>query len=372
LPNAKSARSKIDVIDQEILKLLAERFGLAREVGASKKAQAKAAGLKKPAIYVPEREEQVYRRLHKLADQEKLPWGLVQAVFADVISLCRAVQGQMTAHVLGPSGTHSEWAARANFGSGIILKFHNTIPQAIKAAEQAVDLGDPNAVAVVPIENSLEGTVTSTVDAMTATSLKLVGEGYYRVRHALFSKSKTLSEIKTIYSHPMALAQCSRWIQENLPNAKLVQVASTAEAAHNLKRGAGAIANPYLALELKPPLVIDNIHDSVENTTRFGILGAREPEPADPVVGDKTSLVFSLPNKVGSLFDAIQLFSKSGLNMTKIESRPHRGLQWEYLFYIDIDGHAADPKVAKVLKAFGGKVRNFKILGAYPKGHLWN
>ena len=375
MPNVKSGpsqiRSQIDGIDEEILQLLAERLKLARQVGAVKTANAKKAGLKKPSVLALEREEAVLRRLHRLADARHLPWPLVQEIFSEVISMCRAVQGTVTAHVLGPVGTHSDWAARSRFGTAAQLKYHDSIPRAIKAAEQAAASGELDAVAVVPIENSLEGTVTATVDSILATSLKLVGEGYYRVRHSLLSRSKTLSGVKTVYSHPMGLAQCSRWLSENLPHARLVEVSSTASAAEHAQAGAGstaAIASPYLASSTLKALASD-IQDSLENTTRFGILGSQMPLASGD---DKTSLVFSLPNKSGSLAEAVQVFSRNKINMTKIESRPHRGLQWEYLFYVDIDGHASDAKILKVLESFGEKVRYFKILGTYPKGRPWN
>lgn len=377
MPNVKSApssiglRGKIDEIDSRLLELLAERLGLAREIGVAKAAAAKSAGKKRPTILVPEREEEIFRRLHRLADERRLPWPLVQAVFTDVIGLCRAAQGKVTAHVLGPAGTHSEWAARARFGESVELDFSDSIPRAIKAAEAAVAGGNPDAVAVVPIENSLEGTVNATVDALLATSLKLVGEGYYRVRHALLSKAATLGAVKTVYSHPMGLAQCGRWLTEHLPHVRQVEVSSTSEAARHAAAGStsiAAIASPYLAGGALKALAAD-IQDSLENTTRFGILGATAPQPTGD---DKTSLVFSLPNKSGALSEALEVFAKNKLNMTKIESRPHKGLQWEYLFYVDLDAHAGAPKVPKALESFGAKVRYFKILGAYPKGRPWN
>lgn len=376
MPNVKfdrsRIRSKIDEIDDEILRLLSNRLKLARDVGAHKMVEAKKAGLKKPSVLALEREETIYRRLHKLADAKHLPWPLVQDVFSDIISMCRAAQGRVTAHVLGPAGTHSEWAARARFGTAASIEFHDSIPRAIKAAEQAATSGELDAIAVVPLENSLEGTVTATVDSLLSTSLKIVGEGYYRVRHALLSRAKTLGEIKTVYSHPMGLAQCSRWLSENLPHAKLIEVSSTAEAARHAREGARSVASissPYLIGSGGLNAVAMDIQDSLENTTRFGILGA---QVAPPTGDDKTTLVFSLPNKPSALVTALSLFARNKLNMTKIESRPHRGLQWEYLFYVDIDGHVADPKITRVLDEFGDNVRYFKILGTYPKGRPWN
>jgi prephenate dehydratase/chorismate mutase len=378
LPNAKSApsgaiRGKIDEIDGQIVELLARRLGLAREIGSLKAAAAKRDGKRRPSVLVPEREEEIFRRLRGLAEAGKLPWPLVQAVFTEVISLCRAAQGKVEAHVLGPAGTHSEWAARSRFGEALELSLHDSIPRAIKAAEQAVASGNPNAVAIVPIENNQEGTVNATVDALLGTSLKLIGEGFYRVRHALLSRASDVRDVKTVFSHPMGFAQCGRWLHENLPHAKHVEVASTAEAArHAAGHGASrmaAIASPYLAGADGLNAIANDIQDSMENTTRFGVLGAALPGPSGD---DKTSLVFSLPNKSGALSEALTVFSRSKLNMTKIESRPHKGLQWEYLFYVDIDGHSDQPRVSRALKAFGEKVRYFKILGAYPKGRAWN
>lgn len=373
MPNVKSARSRIDEIDTQIFELLASRLGIAREVGEAKASEARSQGKKRPAILVFEREENVFRRLRKLADDANLPWPLVQAVFTEVISLCRAGQGKITAHVLGPAGTHSEFAARARFGETIGIKRFDSIPQVIRATEQALAGGDSNAVAIVPVENSLEGTVTATIDSLLATSLKIVSEGYYRVRHALLSRAGGLDRVKTVYSHPMGLAQCQRWLAENLPSAKRVEVSSTAEAAKIAASGSGesrsaAVASPYLAQgDLK--ILASDIQDMAENTTRFVALGGTMPAPTGD---DKTSLVFSLPNKPGSLVQALDVFTKHKLNMTKIESRPHRGLQWEYLFYVDIDGHASDARVGKALKSFDQCVRYFKVLGTYPKGRPWN
>jgi chorismate mutase/prephenate dehydratase len=370
-----SVRVQIDSIDDQILELLRARLACARQVGTEKAVDAKRSGKKRSSILVPPREEDILQRLRKQTEAADLPWSLVQRVYADVIALCRAAQGQLTAHVLGPVGTHSEWAARARFGGSVSIERHETIPAAIRAAEQAVASGDANSVAVVPFENSQEGTVSATVDTILTSSLQIVGEGYYRVRHALLSRASSLREIKVVYSHPMGLAQCGRWLRENLPQAKLVETSSTAEAARRVSDGGGkglaaaAIASPQLENENLRILVSD-IQDSIENTTRFGVLGATTPAPSEG--GDKTSLVFSLPNKSGSLAVALQVFSKNGLNMTKIESRPHKGLQWEYLFYVDIDGHVADSRVARALEAFDSKVRFFKVLGSYPKGRAWN
>lgn len=360
MPSVKSARSRIDRIDVQILKLLGARLGLAREVGRAKG--------KGAPILVPSREEVIFRRIKRISDAERLPWPLVQAVYRDVISLCRASQGRVSAHVLGPAGTHSEWAARACFGEALDLKYSNSIPAAIRAAERAVALGDVNAVAVVPLENSLEGAVTAAVDSLLGTKLLLVSEGYYRVHHALLSKASRLSDVKTVYSHPMGLAQCKGWLQEKLPHAKRIEVASTAEAARLTSKNAAAIASPRLA-GAGAKILVGDVQDSSDNTTRFGVLGARESTPTGD---DKTSMVFSLPNKSGSLSDALAVFSRHKVNMTKIESRPHRGLSWEYLFFVDLDGHVVDSKVARALESFESKVRNFKILGAYPKGRAWN
>lgn len=373
MPNVKSARSQIDEIDSKILELLTARLKVAREVGIFKTHQAEKSGKSRPTILVPEREEEIFRRLKKMSDVENLPWSLVQKVFSDVIALCRIAQGNVTANVLGPQGTHSEWAARARFGGAVSIKYHESIPRAIRAAEVALAGGDPNSVAVVPLENSLEGTIAATADTLSSTSLKLVGEGYYRVRHALLAKVKTLKEVKEIYSHPMGLAQCQRWLHDHVPHAKLIEVSSTAQAAQIAelaprKKAIASIASPLLESDSLAVLSRD-IQDSLDNTTRFGILGGAVPGPTGD---DKTSLVFSLPNRSGALSQAIDVFSKSKLNMTRIESRPHRGLQWEYLFFADLDGHAFDPKVTKALEKFDEKVRYFKILGTYPKGRPWN
>ncbi|MBI3542344.1 MAG: chorismate mutase, partial [Deltaproteobacteria bacterium] len=308
MPNVKSVRSRIDEIDTQILELLTHRMRMARDVGNEKASLARQAGKKKATVLVPEREEQIYRRVRRLADQHRLPWPLIQSIFTEIVSLCRATQGQVTAHVLGPAGTHSDWAARARFGEAVNVEYHDSIPRAFKAAEQAVANGDVNSVAVVPIENSLEGTIPATADALLTTSLKLVGEGFYRVRHALLSKARSAKEVKTVYSHPMGLAQCARWLQENLPSARLVEVSSTAEAARHATgapKNVGAIASPYLAGN-GLNLVASDIQDSLDNTTRFGILGAAVPGASGD---DKTSLVFSLPNKSGSLADALDVFS---------------------------------------------------------------
>lgn len=373
MPNVKSARSRIDEIDGKIVELLSQRLSLARDVGAFKAAEARKAGKKKPTILVPEREEEIFRRLKKIANERGLPWGVVQGIFSDIISLCRAGQGTITAHVLGPAGTHSEAAARARFGDGARLVHHDSIPAAIKAAESAVAQGDSDSVAVVPLENSLEGTVVATIDALQGTSLQLVGEGYYRVRHALLSRAKDLGSIKQVQSHPMGLAQCKQWLQEHLPHARLVEAKSTAEAARiaaasPAAKGVAAIASSITAsAELK--VLVGDVQDSSDNVTRFGVLGEASPKPTGD---DRTALVFSLPNKPGALVGALEVFERHKLNMTRIESRPYRGLAWEYLFYVDVDGHAADPKLSKALEAFDRKVRYFKVLGTYPKGRKWN
>lgn len=366
MPSVKSVRSEIDRVDEKILELLSARAKLARSVGALKREEPGA-----KTVFVPEREEEVLARVREWALKLDLPESLSQAVYVQVMSLCRAAQGEVpTVHVLGPAGTHSEFAARVRFGSALKLAFHDSIGAAVKAAEKKSASGH---LALVPLENSLEGTVTATLDALSLTTLSVVAEGLYSVRHALLSRAPSGAQIREVHSHPMALAQCSRWLSENIPSAKRVHAASTADAGRIAReatpgQGIAAIGNASLADGLLQ-VVADEIQDSADNTTRFLILGARRPSPTKQ---DRTSLVFSLPNRAGSLTDALRTFSRAGLNMTKIESRPHRGLQWEYLFYVDVDGHAGHGKLAKVLEKFGNEVRNFKILGSYPKGKAWN
>ena len=336
-------RGQIDALDDKMLRLFRQRLGLARQVGKLKG--------NAPA-YRPERESEILRRMPEEA----------RALYREIISACRGVEQAIRVAYLGPQGTFSEQAVRRQFGSAVEAQPAGSIDEVFRSAERGA-----TQFAVVPVENSTDGVVGRTLDLLLQTPLKICGEIELKVRQNCLSREKDLKKIKKVYSHSQSLAQCNGWLAQNLAKAERVPVGSNAEAAQRAakEKGAAAIAGEAAAERYKLPILARDIEDEPNNTTRFLVLGDLEPAPTGK---DRTSLVMSAENKPGAVHALLTPLAKSGVSMSRIESRPARARSalWEYVFFIDVEGHQADPKVKSGIDALKTKAPYLKVLGSYP------
>ncbi len=349
-------RAQIDALDEQLLKLLNERARLAQSVGHVKGGS---------LIYRPEREAQVLRRLTE-ANAGPLPDEAVRLLFQEVMSACRALESSLTVAFLGPEGTFSEAAAIKQFGHAVERLPAESIDEVFRQVER----GEAG-YGVVPVENSTEGAVSRTLDLLMQTPLKVCGEVMLRVRQQLMRRVDAqggvdgLDGIERVYSHAQSLAQCHEWLNRHLPKAERIPVVSNAEAARLAAQDpkAAAVAGEVAAERHGLHIVMRDIEDEPTNTTRFLVLGR---EDAGASGRDKTSLVLSAQNRPGALLDLISPFSAMGIGLNRLESRPARSGAWEYVFFIDIDGHRSDERVAAALAKVQGNATLFKVLGSYP------
>jgi len=346
-------RAEIDALDDQLVGLLQARARLAQRIGELKGGA--------PA-YRPEREAQVLRRV---AAQAGSPLGAepLARVFREVISACRGLEVQLRVAYLGPEGTFSEQALRRHFGGGVEGAPAPSIDEVFRACESGAAQ-----FALVPAENSTEGAVGRTLDLLLVTPLRICGEVELRVQQHLMAKGGDAAAVKRVYSHPQSLAQCARWLERHLPGAERVPLGSNAEAAERASREAGsaAIAGEAAAARYGLALLARGIEDDPNNTTRFLVLGALQPAPTGR---DRTSLVMSAENRPGAVHALLTPLAENGVSMTRIESRPARAMRaalWEYLFYVDLEGHQADARVAAALAELRRKAPFLKVLGSYP------
>lgn len=356
VPTLQSLRARIDALDLELLALLNERASLALEVGALKKAEGS-------VVFRPEREAQVIDGL-KRANPGPLRGDSVAPIWREVMSACRALETPTRVAYLGPAGTFSEEAALGYFGSSIVrLPCANFDEVLHTTLAGAADFG------VVPVENSTEGVVARSLDLFLTTPLIIIGETNLVVRHNLLRRENALEGIAAICAHPQALAQCHAWLANHLPHAERRPVASNAEGARIAAGDAtlAAIASERAAGEFGLHVVAPAIQDDAHNRTRFAILAHPDRQPRPAASGhDCTSLVVSVPNKPGAVHDMLVPLKQHGVSMSRFESRPARSGQWEYYFYIDIQGHPDEPHVAAALQGLRGVCAFFKLLGTYP------
>ena len=347
-------RNQIDALDAEILKRLNERAALARKIGALKSGNA----------YRPEREAQVLLRIQKL-NAGPLSNETAARLFREIMSACLALERPITVSYLGPVGTFSEKAALKHFGEGAV-----TLPcSSIDEVYRAVESGTAD-FSIVPIENSTEGAVGRSLDLMPQSPLNICGEVLLRIHHHLMSKGATdLKSIKRVFSHGQSLAQCHEWLNNNLPHVERVAVASNAEAARRAAEepGSAAVAGEMAAEHYGLTLLASNVEDEPNNTTRFLVIGEYRPQQSGR---DKTSLALSAKNKAGAVYEMLTPFAQRGVSMTKFESRPSRVAIWEYLFFVDIEGHRNDPHVAAALVQLETIAGYVKVLGSYPQAVL--
>ncbi len=354
VPGLEGARERIDSLDDEILDLLARRASVARGIGAAKRAAAL------PVFHDPERERRVLERLVEKGG-DRFPPEAIRAVFREVMSACLSVEEPLRVAYLGPDGTFSQLAARRLFG----LQARYRECATIDAVFDAVSSGDA-IYGVAPFENSTEGAVSMTSDALVEGDLVIRQEYVLPVSHCLLSRAPSLARVTTVYSHPQALAQCRSWLAKHLPRAQLIQTTSTTAAAREARSdpSLAAIASELAAEIHDVPVVRANIQDRSENATRFVVL-AREDAP--PTGQDRTTIAFGVPDQKGALRRVLSVFEDAGVNLTRIESRPNRTRAWHYLFVVDLEGHRTDPTVARALTATKKSADFVRILGSYPR-----
>lgn len=354
----QSIRQKIDDTDLQIQALLNQRVAMAQEV-----AQIKIANGEQMDFYRPDREAMVLRQVIErnegpLDDKE------MARLFREIMSACLAAEKPLQVAYLGPEGSFTQAAALKQFGGAIELLSLATIADVF----HAVEVGNAN-YGVVPVENSTEGMVSHTLDRFINSSLKINGEVSLKIHHYLLSKASDLSKISIVYAHPQALAQCRNWLSEHLPNCELSAVNSNSEAAQKVANEphAAAIAADRAAEIYDLSILASNIEDESDNTTRFIVIGQQD---ADRSGADKTALLVSTKNKPGALQTILQPLAEQGISMTRIESRPSRQGVWEYVFFIDIEGHIQDETVAQALAILKQKSAMCRVLGSYPKAVL--
>ena len=347
-------RAAIDALDEKIVALLNERAGHAAAIG-----KLKGDG----GAYRPEREAEVLRRV-AAANRGPLASDALARLFAEVISACRALEQPLMVAYLGPEGTFSEMALGKHFGASVVALPCASIDEVFRAAET----GEAQ-YAVAPVENSTDGAIGRTLDLLLATPLQICAEVVLRVQQNLMAKRPSLKAIRKVYSHSQSLAQCQGWLAQHLPRAARVPLASNAEAARVAAKeaGAAAIGPEIAAARYGLKLLARSIEDDPKNRTRFLVLGARDAGPSGK---DRTSLVMTAHNKPGAVHDLIAPLAAHGVSMTRLESRPARTGQWEYYFYVDIEGHQHDPKVATALAELRDRAPFMKIFGSYPAAVL--
>ncbi len=344
-------RQKIDSLDDQILKLLNERAEVVVNVGHLKE------GLRSD-FYVPSREQEIYTRL-LAANKGPFPDDGVRRVFREIISASLNLEQPMKVAFLGPQATFTHLAAMQQFGLSAQL-----VPQRnISAVFEEVERGRAD-FGVVPVENSTEGAVTHTLDMFVDSELKINAEILLEISHDLLSYSGQLSDIRKIISHPQALGQCRSWLEENLPDVPLVDVSSTALAAQMAAEDmtAAAISSELSATLYGLQVVKKKIEDNANNFTRFLVVGSQNPAPCGH---DKTSLMFSVKDEPGILHRMLVPFSHNNINLAKIESRPLKKKAWEYIFFLDLEGHIDQENVHKAVEELKEYCQFVKVLGSY-------
>ena len=346
-------RQGIDAVDEEIVRLLDQRAWLARRIGEIKHQN----GL---AAYAPAREKAVFDRVAALSEGEFPRRGL-QAVFREIISSSISLEGRLKVAYLGPEATFTHEAALRSFGSSIELEPQITVAEVFTRVE-----GGDVQHGVVPVENSMEGAVTHTLDELMNSPLKICGEVYLPVSQNLISSEASMKRVSLVCSHPMALAQAGSWLRRELPWASLEDVDSTAEAARRAadEPGVAAVGSVLAAGAHGLKVLARNIQDARANTTRFIVLGR---EWAARTGKDKTSVVFSVKDRPGVLKDALSAFAQERINLTRIESRPSRKRAWTYVFFADFLGHPEEDRVKRALDSLEEHCPYVSLIGAYPE-----
>ena len=358
----QALRVRIDSLDEKILELISQRARCAQDVGRIKM-QSLVEG-EEAIFYRPEREAQVLKRIMEL-NKGPLDNEDMARLFREIMSSCLALEQPLKVAYLGPEGTFSQAAALKHFGQAVISKPMAAIDEIFReVAAGAVSFG------VVPVENSTEGAINHTLDSFLEHDLVICGEVELRIHHHLLVAENTQTErITRIYSHAQSLAQCRKWLDAHYPNVERVAVSSNAEAAKRVKSewNSAAIAGDMAAQLYGLTILADKIEDRPDNSTRFLIIGNQSV----PATGDdKTSVIISMSNKPGALHELLVPFHASGIDLTRIETRPSRSGKWTYVFFIDFFGHKDDPLVKSALESIAQEAVGLKVLGSYPNAVL--
>jgi chorismate mutase/prephenate dehydratase len=346
-------RKEIDRIDEQVIQLLNRRAELAQQIGHAKSHS-------RSYHFTPEREQAVFKRL-LAANKGPLEGSAVRAIYREIISACLALEKPLTVAFMGPEGTFSHLAALARFGHSSQFMPVDTITDVFAQVERSVcDYG------IVPVENSWAGVVPETLDTFMNSNLRIVSEVYQPITHNLLTRCESLDQVKRLYSHFQPLAQCRQWLRNHLPGVQEIEAASSSRAAEMAAEDAesAAIATALAAERTNMPILCEHIEDNPSNRTRFLILGYNEPEPTGK---DKTSLMFSVHNRAGELVHALNAFEKYDVNLTMIESRPTKTAAWQYIFYIDVQGHTKDAAVTKSISLLKEHSLFVRVLGSYPE-----
>ena len=356
-----SLREKIDDIDAQLLTLFNQRASLAIEVAEAKRAALKPG--ETLSFFRPDREAQVIQRIQSLnpgplSNQE------VGRLIREVMSACLALEQPLKIAYLGPEGTFTQAAALKHFGHSVETVAMSCIPDVFAEVQSG-----HASFGLVPVENSTEGVISHTLDMFIYSDLKVCGEVEIRIHHQLANLSQNPADIQKIYSHQQSFAQCRNWLDQNFPGIELIPVSSNAEAARLAREDsqAAAVCGVQAVENFDLKICYKNIEDLPNNTTRFMVIGNMDVAPSGR---DKTSLLLSAHNKPGALLSLLKPLAEHGISMNKIESRPSPNRLWEYVFFIDIDGHQQNDNVASALKELEQQAALFKILGSYPKVSL--
>ncbi len=344
-------RIKIDSIDRGIVRLLNDRYEVVKQVGEWKRERGE-------PIYVPEREKALLEKLETI-NRGPMPNSTLRAVYREIMSGALRLENPLKVAFFGPEATFTHLAAKMKFGHGVEYLSKSTIADVFHAVEAGkCDYG------CVPVENSTEGVVNYTLDMLMDSSVKICAEINMRIQQCLLSNAEK-SKIKVVYSHAQSLGQCRNWLTEHLPGVETIAVVSNSRAADLAAREEGAAAiGSELAAEVYGLKIIEKgIQDNPNNTTRFLVTGTQEVKPSGQ---DKTSICFAIKDRVGALYDCLLPFKHAGVTLTMIESRPSKRRNWEYLFFIDMLGHATNPEIAAALKELNTLAHSLKVLGSYP------
>jgi len=351
--NIPEHRKAIDKLDAQLVKLLNERTKHVLAIGEIKLKAGE-------EIYAPHRERAVLHRLCKINEGPMTDESL-RAVYREIMSSALALEKTMIIAYFGPEATFTHQAAIRRFGSSLNYAAQKTIGDVFtEVSKRRADYG------VVPVENSTEGVVSHTLDMFMESSLKITAEILLEVHHDLLSRTGRMEDVRKVYSHPQPLAQCRQWLDENLPGIPVVDVASTAAAAQIVSDDytAAAIASELAGSLYDLKTVRSRIEDQVNNFTRFLVVSRT---PTERSGNDKTSVMFSVKDEPGILCRMLEPFARRGINLSKIESRPYKKKAWEYIFFLDLFGHASDPDVAVALEELKECCQFLKILGSYPR-----
>lgn len=351
-PSLKKLRDQIDHIDDKIVELLNDRARVVLEVGKTKAGESR-------EFYVPSRERAIFERL-QAGNHGPFPNDALCRVFREIISASLSLELPMKVAFLGPVSTFTHVAAMQQFGLSAQLVAQKSIPSVFEEVERGrAHYG------VVPVENSTEGVVNHTLDMFIGSDLQVIAEILLEISHDLLSKSGKLEQVTKVVSHPQALAQCRRWLDENLPDTPQMDLSSTAAAAQMAAEdeSVAAIASQAAARQYGLQVVKGKIEDNPNNFTRFLVIGRKTPDPSGR---DKTSIMFSVRDEPGILYRMLEPFSKRDINLVKIESRPMKQKAWEYIFFLDLVGHIDDADVTAAVEELRSHCHFLKVLGSYP------